>query len=545
MRAVVYARFSSDLQRDASIDDQLEVCRRLLDREGWQLTKVYADRAISGASRNRPEYQQLLADADRSHFDVVVFEALDRLGRKLADIADFHDRLAFRGIKLFAVNTGEITQLHVGLLGTMSQLYLSDLRDKVRRGLLGRVLQGRLAGGLAYGYDVIEDDDPRGGRGLRRINESEAATVRRIFEAFAAGTAPRALAKILNAEGVPGPGGRPWGDTTIRGQVDRGTGLLNNPHYVGRLEWNRTSYVKDPRTGRRTARVNAPDKRETVEVPELRIIDDDLWARVKARQAEVRIEMGKDGDGNALNRAHRRQFLLSGLLVCGECGGSYTIVGKDRYGCATRRSKGTCSNAATITRQAIEERVLGGLKDRLLAPELVKEFVAEYQAEMNRAARDANHKAAALRQDLGAIERKIAGIVRAIEDGAYNPTLTRRLTELERQKAAAEATLAGTGAPSVVFLHPNLAEVYRQKVARLEEALNEPAVRGEAAEILRSLIDRIVLRPLPEGDGMAAELVGDLAAILAMCDEAQNGKRPGSGEPGRQLSVVAGTRNHL
>jgi site-specific DNA recombinase len=140
MRAVVYARFSSDLQRDASIDDQLEVCRRLLDREGWQLIKVYADRAISGASRNRPEYQQMLADADRGCFDVVVCEALDRLGRKLADIADLYDRLAFRGIKLFAVNTGEITQLHVGLLGTMSQLYLSDLRDKVRRGLLGRVL---------------------------------------------------------------------------------------------------------------------------------------------------------------------------------------------------------------------------------------------------------------------------------------------------------------------------------------------------------------------------------------------------------------------
>jgi DNA invertase Pin-like site-specific DNA recombinase len=203
MRAVVYARYSSDLQREASIDDQLEVCRRLLDREGWQLTKVYADRAISGASRNRPEYQQLLADADRDRFDVVVCEALDRLGRKLTDIADLHDRLTFRGIKLFAVNTGEITQLHVGLLGTMSQLYLSDLRDKVRRGLLGRVLQGRLAGGLAYGYDVVEDDNPSGGRGLRRINESEAATVRRIFEAFATGTAPRALAKILNAEGVP------------------------------------------------------------------------------------------------------------------------------------------------------------------------------------------------------------------------------------------------------------------------------------------------------------------------------------------------------
>src|SRR6266404_7186778 len=113
MRAVVYARFSSDLQRDASIDDQLEVCRRLLDREGWQLTKVYADRAISGASRNRPEYQQLLADADRDRFDVVVCEALDRLGRKLADIADLHDRLSFAGVKIHTVATGEVTQLHI------------------------------------------------------------------------------------------------------------------------------------------------------------------------------------------------------------------------------------------------------------------------------------------------------------------------------------------------------------------------------------------------------------------------------------------------
>src|SRR5262249_49101158 len=163
--------------------------------------------------------------------------------------------------------------------------------------------------------------------------EAEAAIIRRIFTAYAAGQAPRAIAAMLNAEGVAGPGGRPWGDTTIRGQVDRSTGLLNNTLYIGRLEWNRTSYVKDPRTGRRTARVNAPDEHEIVEVPDLRIIDDDLWARVKARQAEVRIEMGKDGDGNGLNRAHRRHFLLSGLLVCGACGGSYTIVGKDIYGC--------------------------------------------------------------------------------------------------------------------------------------------------------------------------------------------------------------------
>ena len=105
-----------------------------------------------------------------------------------------------------------------------------------------------------------------------------------------------------------------------------------------------------------------------------------------------------------------------------------------------------------------------------MAPELVKVFIEEYQIEVNRAAREATHKAAALRQDLGAIDRRIAGIVRAIEDGAYNPSLTRRLTELEQQKATAEGTLATAGAPPVGFLHPNLAEVYREAAVILHRA---------------------------------------------------------------------------
>ena len=113
---------------------------------------------------------------------------------------------------------------------------------------------------------------------------------------------------------------------------------------------------------------------EIVEVPELRIVDDDLWQRVKERQAMVRIEIGRDEDGNALNRAHRRRFLFSGLLVCGLCGGGYTIVAHDRYGCASHKSKGTCGNTRTILRPEIEERVLAGLKERLLAPDLFREF---------------------------------------------------------------------------------------------------------------------------------------------------------------------------
>ena len=112
---------------------------------------------------------------------------------------------------------------------------------------------------------------------------------------------------------------------------------------MGRLEWNKCSCVKDPRTGRRVARPNPPEKWRTALVPELRIIDDDLWKKVKARQAEVRIGIGRDEHGNALNRARRRRFLLSGLLECGCCGGSYSAVQLGRYGCSAARSKGTKS----------------------------------------------------------------------------------------------------------------------------------------------------------------------------------------------------------
>lgn len=123
-------RYGSENQREASIEDQREVCRRLVERQGWVLVRSYEDRSISGASRFRPGYQQLVADLDSGRFDVIVVEALDRLGRKLADVADLHDRLSFAGIKLHAVATGEITAMHIGMLGTMAQIFLGDLREK-------------------------------------------------------------------------------------------------------------------------------------------------------------------------------------------------------------------------------------------------------------------------------------------------------------------------------------------------------------------------------------------------------------------------------
>jgi site-specific DNA recombinase len=538
MRAVIYARYSSINQRAASIEDQIEICRRYIDRQGWTLACTYQDRALSGASDQRPAYQEMLADAGAKRFDVVVTEALDRLGRRLSDVARLHDHLEFKGVMLHAVNIGQVTTMHVGLLGTMAQLYLSDLKEKTRRGQLGRALAGKIPGGTAYGYRVVAGEP-----GERQIIEAEALVVRRIFRAFAGGKSPRAIAKTLNAECIPGPDGRSWGDTAIRGQADRGTGILNNSLYVGRLEWNRCSYVKDPKTGRRVARPNAKDLWEIVEVPTLRVVDDDLWEAVKLRQRELSFEIRRDNCGNALNRAHRRKFLLSGLLKCGCCGGGFAIVAPDRYGCATRRSKGTCTNNATVSRQEIEARVLAGLRERLMAPELVREFIRAFQEEANATAAELEQRYRADRQQLESIERKISGIVAAVEEGSYSPTLGQRLTELERQQELLRARLSEAH-PTSVRLHPRLAEIYARKVEQLEISLNDPAIRGEAADVLRSLIDRIELRASSKGTSVDAMLYGDLAEILAICGEShRRQKLPETRASGNQLSVVAGTRN--
>src|SRR5205809_4444533 len=129
MRAALYARYSTDLQREASIEDQVRVCRQRIEQEGWQLAATYSDAASSGASRLRPGYQKLLEDARAGEFDVVVSEALDRLSRDQEDVAALYKHLSFAGVKLVTTAEGEINELHVGLKGTMNALYLKDLAE--------------------------------------------------------------------------------------------------------------------------------------------------------------------------------------------------------------------------------------------------------------------------------------------------------------------------------------------------------------------------------------------------------------------------------
>ena len=516
MIAVIYARYSSDLQRDASIEDQVRVCRERIDQEGWEYRHAYTDRAVSGATALRPAYQALLEDARRGEFDIVVAEALDRLSRDQEDVAGLLKRLRFAGVRLFTLAEGEIGELHVGLKGTMNALFLKDLAQKVRRGLQGRVRDGRSAGGLCYGYNIVRETDVRGEpiRGGRTIDEAEAAVVCRIFSLYSSGVSPRAIARILNGEGVPGPGGRPWGDTTIRGHHERGTGILRNELYIGRLVWNRLRYLKDPESGKRRSRLNPPGEWLVEDVPQLRIVDQPLWEAVQQRLCGIReSERVKNARATRFWEHRRVKHLLTGKAYCGICGSQLAAIGADHLACSKARRMGICDNRRSIRRGIIQGLILEALKDQLMVPELVAEFIAEFHREVNRERHGAELERTAAQSQLAALCRKLDGLVDAIADGLRAPGLQQRLDELEARKAELETRLAAP-APPPVRLHPNLAQLYREKVGELHSALSEPEMRTEALELIRGLIDRVELHP--NADGFRIELIGEIANMVTL-----------------------------
>src|SRR3954454_23520217 len=134
MAAAIYARYSSDAQREASIEDQVRLCRELAERQGWAVVEICADHALSGASTLRPGYQRLLEDVRTRRFEVVVAEALDRLSRDQEHTAGLFKQLSFAGVRLVTLAEGEVGELHVGLKGTMNALFLRDLAQKTHRG---------------------------------------------------------------------------------------------------------------------------------------------------------------------------------------------------------------------------------------------------------------------------------------------------------------------------------------------------------------------------------------------------------------------------
>jgi DNA invertase Pin-like site-specific DNA recombinase len=210
---VIYARFSSHLQKARSIRDQVDLSKDYIIKHDGQIKHIFTDEAKSGKTlMARAGVLKLLETVKQGGVNTVICESLDRLSRDQEDIAKIYKVLSFYNVVLYTLGEGKIDELHIGLKGTMNALFLKDLAQKTKRGQIGKVREGFAAGNTSYGYRVKKEYDKEGEviRGLREIVPEEAKIVIRIFEEYAGGLNGRQITRKLNADKVPGPRGNEW-----------------------------------------------------------------------------------------------------------------------------------------------------------------------------------------------------------------------------------------------------------------------------------------------------------------------------------------------
>jgi site-specific DNA recombinase len=508
-RAVIYARFSTDLQNEKSTEDQIALCRAHATRRGLKVVQTFEDKARSGGSVLGRDGLMRLMDAARARaFDVVLVEALDRLSRDMEDLAGIHKRLSFLGIEIDAVHDGTADSILVGIRGLVGQMQREDGAKKVRRGMAGVVRDGRHAGGRAYGYRIVP-----GRRGELKIVE----VVRRVFAGYAAGRPPREIAGDLNRDGIPPPRGTRWNASTINGNAQRGAGMIFNELYTGRIVWNKVRMVKNPDTGKRVSRPNPRDQWQVVSAPQLRIIDDDSWARVHDRKSEkTRLK---------IHMKRRPAHLLAGLLRCGCCGSGMSVhdrdkTGKTRIRCSAVRESGSCSNRRIVYLREVEKAVLSGMREELKDPRLIESYARKYNEERQRLAATATAMRACLEAKRARIEserqRNIDMVVKGVieEDDARQ-----RIADLKAQRLEVEAKIASLEeAPKIIALHPATLDQYAATVDVLATSLADHAEaqddRGPLVRSFRSLVHSVTVHPNGPREGFQVEVKGKLAALI-------------------------------
>ncbi|MFW5835002.1 MAG: recombinase family protein [Pseudomonadota bacterium] len=526
LRAVTYERYSSDKQNEKSIDAQRHENLRVIEKQGLLHVGSYSDEHASGRRADRPGLLELMRDAENGAFDVVVAFALDRISRRLAHIAQRFEQLEELGV-LVICQGRKVRMIDVAIEGYFAQHYIDNLREHTRRGLRQKVTEGLSAGGICYGYrvDTVRNDPLKpAGRGHRVIAPDEAAIVLRIFEEYARGASPRAIAHRLNDEHVPPPRGgrkrtsnRPgWSGSTINGNRKRGTGILNNELYAGRLVWGRLSYGFSTKTQTRRSKP-AADAPKVTPVPELQIVPDELWRKVKNRQAALD---QRRGGRNAPVTARRPVRALSGLLKCYECGGGMSIVSHGRLGCSTHKNKGAsaCRNAATARYDEIEDLVLGAIREDLLRHEQTEHYVDRLaEARAAEAAREVERRHT-LEAAKTRYEAEVERLTDALGQHGFSKALSDRLRAAEGNLADVERKLERKMAPAVP---PPPAQGERTLDAFFAE-LMEMAGDKERVVILNDelhrIVDMVVLIPPychHDIDAWAVQLFGNLPALLA------------------------------
>jgi site-specific DNA recombinase len=501
MRYAIYARYSSDLQRQTSIADQVRKCEEFGRAQGWFPAKgcIYTDEAISGVSTERPGLQRLLQAALSSPkpFDAILVDDTSRISRSLADAVQLFQRLSFAGVRVIAVAQGidsqsEQADVLVTVHGLVDSLYVKELAKKTHRGLEGAFLRGLHAGGRCYGYHNV----PVEGGGVKLVvEEVEAAVVRRIFEMSASGLSLKKIACTLNLEKVPPPRPRTtnqwptWCPTAIRE-------MLRRELYVGRMVWNRSHFVKVPGTNKRVARPRPRSEWRIVEQPELRIVSEELWQAVQVRQSTMARLYGGNHRG-LLNRSASSGNLLTGFLKCGLCGANLVIVtGRRRrhamYGCPQHWYRGACTNQLRIRQSQLERELLSGLQEAVLQPEATNYALKELQRQLEAARADTSVRQERSRERRRELQQQLDRLTNAVAESGHSSFLLDAIKEREEELAGLEAS--ATASEDRFPTDPEkLRQFTLERLSRLPELLSLDVSRARAE--LAKHVGQITLAP--------------------------------------------------
>ena len=399
MKAVIYARYSSDSQREESIEGQLRECSEYAQRNGMTVLSSYIDRALSAKSDNRPEFQRMVKDSAQGLFDVVLVWKLDRFARNRYDSAHYKAILKKNGVKVVSAkeaiaedSTGILLE---SLLEGYAEFYSVELSEKIHRGQKENALKGlNNGGGVPLGYTLNHQNQKL------EVDPITAPLVVEIFTRYAQGETARAIADDLNARGLRTQRGKPFGLNSF-------WAMLKNRKYIGEYRY------------------------QDVVIPGgvPAIVPQDLFDRVQAR-----VEKNKRTPAAA---KAKEAYLLTTKLFCGKCGRmmvgesgtSRTGVKHYYYKCGGAKRKLGCDKKA-VRKQWIEDMVVERTMRMILNDTVVGDIAALVMAEQDRE----NTDLPALQGQLAQTERGIENLLNAIQQGIFTPSTKQRLEELEAAK---------------------------------------------------------------------------------------------------------------
>ena len=393
--AVIYARFSCNKQREASIDDQLRICRQWCQRERYAIVAEYCDYAISGRTDDRPEFQRMVANAGES--DIVLVYMMDRFSRGEYDAPIYKRELAQHGVKLVSaleqIPDSPEGIIYEKLLEGLAACESKKTAIRTRRGMEGNALKCKTNGVRVFGYASNEADE-------YVINEDEAAFVREAFKRRIAKETTNSIARDFAARGVKTSQGNPCGYS----MVER---MVKNRKYTGRYEWG--GVVKE---GGMPA-----------------IIDEVTFMEAQGIRAAKERSAESWGD-----------FALSGKAICAGCGRNLQgVSGRGRKNVKYEYYRCHDGCVRPVRREELEGGIVEALRALLQDREealRIAHMVAESSDGAEVAAR---RKQAA--QSLSAAERGLKNILNAIEQGIIAPGAKERIAELEHQRDRAKLDL--------------------------------------------------------------------------------------------------------